>query len=587
MGWERRRDKRTVKRTVIEKMRGEVGSTSTATPTGVAALEVETESLLSQEQKIKKIQAEDHFTVSKTKMYSLVTTILILFGLLLTSHVRDWATYHQLETEEREVVQLNTMVEKEVDPGPVNVDLALELEERKALEMELEAKILMEKAKELRGRDDSDDNNDDKTSAAGDDTASADANASREEAGGRKEKVKKAKVPKPKKPKKPKEPKEKVAKKPKKELTDAEKEADKKRLARGGTHPKGRGPEYIEKVRETARYKIKRHEQKMVPRDFVLPAAKQKIVDEYDGSLKPPEYCYKSPKGNKAEPREPDHDDKRNADLPLDIAKKILRLAAADYPCLILHQECMRNETSQHADKFFHEYDRLYFQKSTLTREQKITKVPNFANLKLGTCAIVGNADNMLHHKHGKEIDEHDFVVRFNVITKPYKDGVGSKCSGLFIKPNYATSKFKRDLDPSMFNFFPKYVPFELKPATLPGGKPPLVYGQYDNGLWRTDLEQMFWGFIEEKNLTDAGYSFGVKKLPHPTGGLSRLRSMIQLLSMGVCDRLDVYGFSVGGGKYFDPKKIVSHAHPISSENYFYRLYMATGVHGKFCLYGK
>ena len=34
------------------------------------------------------------------------------------------------------------------------------------------------------------------------------------------------------------------------------------------------------------------------------------------------------------------------------------------------------------------------------------------------------------------------------------------------------------------------------------------------------------------------------------------------------------------------PKKLVSKAHPISAENYVYRLWMATGVHGKLCMYG-
>ena len=58
--------------------------------------------------------------------------------------------------------------------------------------------------------------------------------------------------------------------------------------------------------------------------------------------------------------------------------------------------------------------------------------------------------------RYGKEIDEHDFVVRFNVITKPYKQGVGSFASALFIKPNYHTGPFKRDLDPTRFNIHPK-----------------------------------------------------------------------------------------------------------------------------------
>ena len=97
----------------------------------------------------------------------------------------------------------------------------------------------------------------------------------------------------------------------------------------------------------------------------------------------------------------------------------------------------------------------------------------------------------------------------------------------------------------------------------------------------------MFWAFLEEKNLTTPMETFGVPKLPHTTGGISRVRAMVALLRLGACDRLDIYGFSLGGGKYFEKRKVVSKAHPIQAENHFYRLWMATGVQGKVCLYGK
>ncbi len=84
----------------------------------------------------------------------------------------------------------------------------------------------------------------------------------------------------------------------------------------------------------------------------------------------------------------------------------------------------------------------------------------------------MGIADNLLRGKYGKQIDEHDFVVRFNVVTKPYKEGVGSFASALFIKPNYQDTPFARDLDPTMFNFFPKYAPPSLPSAQL--SSPPL-----------------------------------------------------------------------------------------------------------------
>lgn len=106
----------------------------------------------------------------------------------------------------------------------------------------------------------------------------------------------------------------------------------------------------------------KAHLRSMVPRDFTLPPELQKIVDEYDGSLKPPEYCYRSPKREKkVAPREPDAEDSKYASLPLEVSKKILRLASAHYPCLIAHRDCMYQETNEKWKKHYVSYDKLYF----------------------------------------------------------------------------------------------------------------------------------------------------------------------------------------------------------------------------------
>ena len=80
--------------------------------------------------------------------------------------------------------------------------------------------------------------------------------------------------------------------------------------------------------------------------------------------------------------------------------------------------------------------------------------------------------------------------------------------------------------------------------------------------------------------------AYGKAKHQHSSSGFDVNRAVLELVRLGVCDRLDVYGFSSGGGKYFIPRMKVSAAHPIRAENFVYRLWMATGIHGKFCLYG-
>ena len=49
-------------------------------------------------------------------------------------------------------------------------------------------------------------------------------------------------------------------------------------------------------------------------------------------------------------------------------------------------------------------------------------------NPDVKTCAVIGNAPNILEHEHGQEIDSHDIVVRCNrSIVEGYEVFVGSK----------------------------------------------------------------------------------------------------------------------------------------------------------------
>ena len=112
----------------------------------------------------------------------------------------------------------------------------------------------------------------------------------------------------------------------------------------------------------------------------------------------------------------------------------------------------------------------------------------------------------------------------------------------------------------------------------MKGGVAPLVYGSHKSP-WRRDASQIYEIFKKVKKPK--------KKDVHPTGGFARVMSMVEMVSRGVCSRLDIYGFSTGGGKYFKRKHTVKTDHIIIAEHFTYRLLMASGVKGKICIYGE
>ncbi len=291
-------------------------------------------------------------------------------------------------------------------------------------------------------------------------------------------------------------------------------------------------------------------------------------LDAWDGSLEPPEYCKTSPTGKQVKPAPAP----RKSPLPLKYAKEVLELIRKDRSCIILSRRCA-NATTRRVP-YYHRY---FESSSKLTQEEKIAKFPTLNPGEWGSCAIVGNGDNMIKGQYGKEIDDHDFVARYNVITKPYAKAVGTKVSGMFDKFNYRIGPHKPDRMPTRYHMYPKRTPRDMRADLMKGGIPPLVYGS-GKSPWRRDASAIYEIFKKVKKPK--------KKGVHPTGGFARVMSMVEMVKLGVCTRLDIYGFSEGGGKYFKRKHTVKTDHIIIAEHFTYRLLMATGVKGKVCIYG-
>jgi hypothetical protein len=281
-------------------------------------------------------------------------------------------------------------------------------------------------------------------------------------------------------------------------------------------------------------------------------------------SLTPPAYCYTLPNGDKGQPTV----GKVAKGLPsAKAAAKIAEIMAKDRECWFVDKKCA-NDTRPH---LLDGRGRPWINKFK-SQDKELADIwgnlPDMAPGSLGTCALVGSADNMLKKGWGKQIDAHDFVVRFNSVLTKFEKDVGTKTDGLWQKPSYQGAIGGKQ-QPSKYYMIPKDIPknFEMK-----NGIRTVAYGPA-LPKWRKDITEIYSVYKKDKKITKGT----------PTGGLAR---MISLMESGSCTRVDIYGFSGGGGKYFKKSAVVKEEHVISVEHYIRRLMMATGLVGKVCVYG-
>jgi len=277
-------------------------------------------------------------------------------------------------------------------------------------------------------------------------------------------------------------------------------------------------------------------------------------------TLAPPKLCFTAVNGEKAEPtttkmKQPPSDK---------VARRIYELMAADRPCWIFTRDCVRaNMTDTRGKPFQNKY-----MAAGSTLEDMWPNIPEIPKGGMGTCAIVGTADNLVGKGWGKQIDAHDFIVRFNTVLKGYEKDVGSRVDGLWVKDTY-NSKETDQIVPTRYMMIPKTPTRNLEPMR---GKPIMVYGPA-MAQWRAVAREVYEIYKKDKKITKGS----------PTGGLTRMASMIE---SGICSRLDIYGFSSGGGKYFRRNQVVKEAHVINIEHYLRRLVMAFRLRGDVCVYG-
>jgi len=181
---------------------------------------------------------------------------------------------------------------------------------------------------------------------------------------------------------------------------------------------------------------------------------------------------------------------------------------------------------------------------------ENVKEFPVFEKRSWGSCAIVGLSDDMLLRDYGNDIDAHDVVIRMGHLPLlNYKKYVGSRSDIIIYRPG----ALKRDQK--------GYRPSDVKAY--------LCKNPAKSALRKTN-------FMAVKNsgnincdatlgkndvafslLNQIYSSMSPRKVP-TTGTLYAIRLAFSRL----CNRLDIYGISSGGGgTYFEPEAITKQKH--------------------------
>eukprot|EP00899_Mesostigma_viride_P018080 jgi/Mesvir1/26273/Mv01636-RA.1 len=205
---------------------------------------------------------------------------------------------------------------------------------------------------------------------------------------------------------------------------------------------------------------------------------------------------------------------------------------------------------------------------------------------ELGTCALVGNADTLLGKRLGKEIDAHNTVFRYNTpIPGELIADLGQKVTVMWLKQGYQAmgGPVSSSRLPTRFFMAPRQVPADL----LIRGRKVLMFGP---GLstFQKQADDLYAAYEKERHLftrRDAslvkGYGLDAAGFT-PSRGFKR--AMAVILS-GLCSRVDMYGWSSGGGKYFDRTAMSMKIHLMPLEHFVYRTIMGI-PQASVCIFG-
>mmetsp|Transcript_11871 Transcript_11871/g.16087 ORF Transcript_11871/g.16087 Transcript_11871/m.16087 type:complete len:513 (-) Transcript_11871:66-1604(-) len=199
---------------------------------------------------------------------------------------------------------------------------------------------------------------------------------------------------------------------------------------------------------------------------------------------------------------------------------------------------------------------------------------PSLERGALGSCAVVAVSDRMLGKKRGPEIDSHDTVFRYNGPIKAYSRDIGSKGDVYYWKQRRDEKQY--GVEGQRANKFYMWKAPEKYYMFAPKNEWSSMTFQGKQMLWETHMftstiTSVYAKWMEETKA----------KTKHAASGGFGLA--LAVISSGLCERVDMYGFSAeGGGRYFK-NAVVNTVHVIGLEHWVYRQAMEMGL--GICLY--
>mmetsp|Transcript_41847 Transcript_41847/g.133555 ORF Transcript_41847/g.133555 Transcript_41847/m.133555 type:complete len:424 (+) Transcript_41847:50-1321(+) len=212
-----------------------------------------------------------------------------------------------------------------------------------------------------------------------------------------------------------------------------------------------------------------------------------------------------------------------------------------------------------------------------------------------GRCAVVGSSQGLLRGAWGPAIDAHDTVIRYAAPVKKFARHCGTKTSVLLWKggpKGVPAGGGKRRSGPAEAG--PPDLAYIMSAAQAREHAPDLVMKGIPVLLSKHGNDYVL-GPILAGYLMQATSGAGGKanqgqasRLPggaegrgvQPTTGFRRVSAIV---GSGFCTRIDLYGFSSGGGKFYSKKSNPYWWHSLPAEHLTYRLLQSKG---KICVYG-